>query len=372
MTQRGAGTIAKRGKIWWVQICVDGLVIRQSSKSEKYADAKRLRDKLLGQRERGELGGHNARLSVDGLLNHFVKALAVRVRPDTLKIQSLVIDANLRPFFGNMKGDKITTDILLKYRQHRADEGRSPSTANRELSLLRNCLRTAAHSTPPLLPLTAIPRFPITNEDGCARQGFLEDVAFDRLIAELPGYLVPLTTVAYNTGIRKGELLKMGWDQVDLDGDVLLLYRGETKSGKPRTLPMLGDMRAVLLRAREDRDANFPDCDRLFHRLGEPIKDFRGAWESACERAGVADLNFHDLRRSGARNLSRAGIPETVIMKITGHRTRSMFDTYNVTSEEDLAEAAVKLKAYRDAKRGSTPKFTDTISGTEPKTGSGS
>ena len=145
MTQRGAGTIARREKIWWVQICVEGLVIRQSSKSEKYADAKKLRDKLLGQRERGELGGHNARLSVDGLLNHFVKALAVRVRPGTLKIQSLVIDANLRPFFGKMKGDKITTSVLMAYREYRAKQltnkgsATSPSTINRELSLLRNC-----------------------------------------------------------------------------------------------------------------------------------------------------------------------------------------------------------------------------------------
>ena len=285
MAQRGAGTIYQRGKTWWVQISVDGQVVRESSHSEKYADAKKLRDKMLGQRARGELGGRNARRTVDGLLDHFVKALAVRVRPKTLEIQTLVIDANLRPFFGRMQGAKVTTDSLLAYREHRAAQGRSPSTANRELSLLRNCLRTAAHSTPPLIPITAVPRFPITNEDDCARQGFLEDAAFERLIAELPGYLVPLATVAYNTGIRRGELLKMGWDQVDFEGDVLLLYRGETKSGEPRTVPMLGDMRNVLLRARDDRDAHFPDCEWLFHRLGERIMDLRGAWESACERA---------------------------------------------------------------------------------------
>ena len=377
MAQRGAGTIARRGKIWWVQICVDGLVIRQSSKSEKYADAKKLRDKLLGQRERGELGGHNARLSVDGLLNHFVKALAVRVRPGTLKIQSLVIDANLRPFFGKMKGDKITTSVLMAYREYRAKQltnkgsATSPSTINRELSLLRNCLRTAAHSTPPLLPVTAIPRFPITNEDACARQGFLDDAAFEKLIAELPGYLVALTVTAYNTGIRKGELLKMGWDQCDFDGDVLLLCRGETKSGKPRTLPMLGDMRAVLLQAKVDRDKNWPGCPWLFSRLGEKIKDFRGAWEGACERVGLPELNFHDLRRSGARNLSRAGVPEKVIMAITGHSSRAMFDRYNISSEEDLAEASVKLKAYRESKRGASPKSTDTISDTRAENAPG-
>lgn len=92
----------KRGRIWWVQVCVDGKIIRQSSGSDKYEVAKRLRDKLLGQRARGELGGINARLTVDALLDHFVKCLAIRVRPSTLKIQQLVIDANLRPFLANL------------------------------------------------------------------------------------------------------------------------------------------------------------------------------------------------------------------------------------------------------------------------------
>ncbi len=162
---RGAGTIKKRGRIWWVQICVDGKVIRQSSHSENYETAKRLRDKLLGQRARGELGGYNAQLRVDALLDHFLKCLAVRVRPSTLKIQKLVVDANLRPYFGKTRGDKITTETLLAYRDHRSRQGAKPSTVNRELSLLRSCLRTAAQATPPLIPPTAIPRFPITNED---------------------------------------------------------------------------------------------------------------------------------------------------------------------------------------------------------------
>src|ERR1035437_8878076 len=135
MAQRGAGTIARRGKIWWVQICVDGLVIRQSSKSEKYADAKKLRDKLLGQRERGELGGHNARLTVDGLLDHFVKVLAVRVGAETCKIQTLVIDAHLRPFFGKLKGYKITTASLLAYREHRAGEKTNKGTATSQSTI---------------------------------------------------------------------------------------------------------------------------------------------------------------------------------------------------------------------------------------------
>jgi integrase len=368
----GGGSIFRRGKIWWVQICVDGRVIRQSSHAEKYEVAKRLRDRLLGQKARGELGGHNARLTVGFLLDHFLKCLAVRVRPATLNIQSLVLEANLRPFFGRLKADKITTEKLLVYRRHRADQGAKPSTANRELSLLRNCLRTAANSTPPLIPITSIPRFPITNEDSFARQGFLEDDAFQMLLAVLPSYLAPIAVVAYQTGIRKGELLRLQWEQVDFDGRVIRLHGGETKTGDPRTVPMIAEMYDVLSTAKADRDENWPSCPWVFHRLGAPLKDFRGAWDSACDRCHLEGLQFHDLRRSGVRNLSRAGVPERVIMAITGHKTRAMFDRYNIVSESDLTDAAARMDAYRAAKaasqQGSTLKSIDTISDTGPKT----
>jgi integrase len=267
-----------------------------------------------------------------------------------------VINANLRPFFAVKRAEKITTADLLAYRAGRAEDKTNKgtpvtdSTINRELSLLRNAMRTAAFSTPPMIPLSCIPRFPITNEDDCARQGFITDQEFESLITELPSYLVPITTVGYQTGIREGELLKIEWPQIDFDARLIRLRSGRTKGGKPRTCPFLGNMEEVLLAAKKERDEHWPDCELVFHRLGEPIIDFRGAWESACERVGMPDFLFHDLRRSGVRNLSRAGVPETVIMRITGHRTRAMFDRYNITSEADLADAAERLAAFRSSK----------------------
>jgi integrase len=92
-------------------------------------------------------------------------------------------------------------------------------------------------------------------------------------------------------------------------------------------------MLEVLQAAKVDRDEFWPECGFVFHRLGEPLKNFRGAWDSAVERAGLDGLEFHDLRRSGVRNLSRSGVPEAVIMRITGHRTRAMFDRYNIVTK---------------------------------------
>jgi integrase len=367
---RGSGTIRKRGKIWWVQISVAGRVIRQSSKSEKYEVAERLRNKLLGQKARGELGGPNAKVTVNDVIDYFLKASAFRVQPNTLKIYRYVLDAHIRLAFGKLRPDKVTTSAILAYRSQRERDGAAFSTCNRELVYLRDALRTGAKATPPLLSLASIPQFPIQNEQSRARSGFVVDDAFEKVLAALPSYLQPLAVVGYNTGVRKGELLKVRWTQVDFDAKLIRLRAGETKAGDPRTVPFLGDMEMVLLKAKAERDEYWPDCEWVFSHLGERIKSFKGSWAAAVIKAGFPALQFHDLRRSGARNLSRAKVPERVIMSITGHKTRSMFDRYNIVCESDLEGAATLLAAFRDARKadngGSTPKSTDTNTDTVP------
>ena len=91
------------------------------------------------------------------------------------------------------------------------------------------------------------------------------------MLAALPEYVVPLTVVAYNAGIRRGELVRIDWDQVDFPGGVIRLYRGKTKTGEPRVVPMIGSMDKVLLEAKAHRDEFHPGCSRVFSRLGEPI-----------------------------------------------------------------------------------------------------
>ena len=87
------------------------------------------------------------------------------------------------------------------------------------------------------------------------------------------------------------------------------------------------------------RDAGWPESPLVFNRGGRQIKDFRGAWEQACKKAGVPELNFHDLRRTAVRNMRRAGVPQVIRMKISGHKTDSLERRYNIVDADDLSIA---------------------------------
>ena len=105
-------------------------------------------------------------------------------------------------------------------------------------------------------------------------------------------------------------------------------------------------MRYWLERAHKNADG----CDAVFHRDGVPIKEFRFTWRKACAAAGVPDLKFHDLRRTAVRNMRRAGVPQVVRMRISGHRTDSMERRYNIVDIEDIQSA----KELMQKRRGET------------------
>ena len=124
------------------------------------------------------------------------------------------------------------------------------------------------------------------------------------------------------------------------------------KTGRGRTVMLEGDLAELIGRRWEarlvEKNGNFRIAGLVFHRDGGPVGDFRKPWATACQAAGVPDKLFHDLRRTAARNMVRAGVPERVAMALTGHVTRSMFDRYNIVSEDDLRMAAQKTTMYVD------------------------
>lgn len=271
-------------------------------------------------------------------------------------------EAHLRRFFAGWNAEDITTGAVRKFVRKRQGEGASNGTIGRELAMLRRMFSLAVKAR----RLTEAPHIEIPKPNN-VRTGFLEPEQYRRLRHELPGYLRPLSSLAYFTGMRRREICSLQLEQVNFFDAEIRLDPGTTKNDEGRSISLTGELLQILKTQLEKRDAECPDCPFVFFRVRRrsghaqwlPIGDFRKAWRQACIRAGFGKMEqqengrlryrgliFHDLRRSAVRNLVRAGVPERVAMKVSGHKTRSVFDRYNIVSPRDLQEAASRLDKY--------------------------
>lgn len=222
-----------------------------------------------------------------------------------------------------------------------------PATVRRMLAVLRRASALAVEAG----KLDAPIRIPTVKVDN-ARKGFFEERELRAVLRHLPEHLQPVAVFGSWTGWRKSEILGLTWDRVDRKAQTVSLDRDNTKNGEARSFPYgsIPDLVAVI-EAQWDR-AIFPasasGAGHVFlNRLGRPILDLDTAWRRACEAAGVPHRLFHDFRRTAARNLVRAGVPEQVAMKWTGHKTRSIFDRYAIVNDADLAEGARRVVEHR-------------------------
>jgi integrase len=169
----------------------------------------------------------------------------------------------------------------------------------------------------------------------------------------LPTDLADLATFAYLTGWRKGEVKHLEWRDVDLRANLIRLRAEHSKNKRPRLVKLVGELRDLIAHRAAVRRL---DCPRVFHRNGRPVGSFRKTWFTACRAAGFEGVLFHDMRRSAVRNMVRAGVPELVAMRVSGHRTRSVFDRYDITSEADLEAAAEATSRYVAERRTAAPR----------------
>ena len=200
-------------------------------------------------------------------------------------------------------------------------------------------------------------------EENNVRQGFFEDWELAALLEHLPEYLRGMTVFAYRTGWRVSELTDLKWSQIDRDEGYARLEVGTTKNKAGRTVVLDDVLRDVIERQWSTRIGNGILIPYVFpNRIGtDKIKDFRYVWGKACEKARIGKKYFHDFRRSAVRNLTRAGVPQRLAQEITGHKTRSVFERYNIISEADLRLAAERQAAYLKEKAARTSTKTRTI-----------
>jgi integrase len=347
--------------VWWIRYTVNGKQERESTKTTVYAEAVKLRDRRKGEIAAGKYHGRDIeRITLGDLLRDLEKDYIDRGCSSLPALRSY--QKHLLPALGDIRASRFGTDDFNEYRRRRLGEivesGGEKTTINREIQALRAAWNLALRHDPPKVNRHFY--FSLYDESSNVRTGFLEEAGYQALKVELPGHLRPLLVVGYFVPCRLGELLDLEWRQVEFipTPGKIILEPGTTKNKLARAMGMIGEMRETLLMQKSIRDARFPDCRYVFfNEEGERIGSFRKAWASACKRSGVAigkedqKLLFHDLRRSAARNMRRAGIDRSVIKRIGGWKTEAMFLRYNIIDERDFVEAARKMEFYRAQER---------------------
>ena len=290
------------------------------------------------------------------------------------------IDKHLAPFFGNKRLSSLTAsdirayvakrlaDTYLAHPARRAKrrngmwqelpEVRRPVSVgeiNRELTILKRMFSLAIEAG----KLHHKPHFAMLREDN-VRVGFFEHEQYEAVLAHLPEGMRPVVTFAYVTGWRiNSEVLPIQWRQVDLRvGEV---DPGTTKNREGRVFYLTPELNQLLKEQRATADEIQRQKNRIvqhvfFHRpitkagalghlAGHRISEcgFYQAWRRARVAAGCPGSIPHDFRRTAIRDMVRAGVPERVAMKLSGHKTRSVFDRYNVVSDGDLRDASRRL-----------------------------
>ena len=329
---------------WWLKYHQNGRAIRESTGTTKETVARRMLRLREGDVERGiPVTPRLGRLTFEEAAADIQNEYRVNGRRSFGELERR-IRLHLAPAFGRRRMATITPAHVRTFIDRRQQAGASNGEINRELSMLRRMFTLAVQGE----KLHHRPYIPMLQENN-VRTGFFEAEQFTALLPHLPAEIQAVVRFAYVTGWRiPSEVLILEWRQVDLVAGMVRLDPGTTKNDDGRVFPLTRDLRTVLEAQRIHTDAVSRQLGAIvplvFHRQGgKPIRDFRGAWATACKAAGCPGRIPHDFRRTAVRNLVRAGVPERVAMQLTGHKTRSVFERYNIVSEGDYRDAANKL-----------------------------
>lgn len=375
MNGEGSLIKIKNCRFWYAQYYdASGKQVRVSTRTEDQKKAlTKLRD-LMSERDKGFTSPADLRNVTYGTLRAGLLA-SYEARGN----KSLLMSADgtefipgLKPldkFFGfengkpGLQASKITTDTGRRFAEQRKAEldaldkrrGKTReddahnAAINRSLAALRRMLRLAHRDG----KITRVPFIELRQEPD-ARDGAVTPEEFERLMVVLPSRLRPLVCLLYSTGVRLGEAQQIEWSQVDFNAGkrgLIFLEGRQTKNKNPRVLPITERL-LPMLKEMEPKEGRVFDAANI-----------RKEWMKACAAAGLGNIipvdgkkydpryegvTIHDLRRSAITNMVRSGIRETVAMRISGHKTASVFRRYNIVSPADIDEAMDKTESENE------------------------
>lgn len=252
--------------------------------------------------------------------------------------------------FGNTIVSQIKTADLENLQAKRKAEGKADSTVDQEIAAARVVINKGFDND--LVGGDTLKAFrkvkKLLKRNSNARDMILSPQQFQALLDAAPPHLLAILATAFYTGMTKGEILTLTWPKVDLKNRVIRLDAQDTKDRNARNVPICKELYDILKKIPKA-----VHTDHVFLYKGKPVRDIRTGLKKACKGACISygrnkrgGFVFHDLRHCFNTYMRKAGVAEPVIMGITGHSTREMFDRYNKVDEEDIKHAVNLMKAF--------------------------
>ncbi len=244
-----------------------------------------------------------------------------------------------RKVFGGRYLHEIKTIDIERYKSKRAQEV-SKSTVNRSLNTLKSLFNKAVQwGKLSDSPAKSIKKF----KENSQRLRFLEKEEINRLLQNCTGHIRPIVIIALNTGMRKGEILSLKWEQVDIQHKVLHLF--DTKNGERRDIPLNQNVLSTLVTIPRHPTSKYIFCDKT----GKPYRNVRKSFFTAVQKADIINLHFHDLRHTFASQLVMAGVDLNTVRELLGHKSLEMTLRYSHLSPNHKMQAVETLAGRLDS-----------------------
>jgi len=310
--------VYKRGNIYWIRYAgLDGRIIRESSGSEKFKKA----ENLLIKRKQDIREGKMPEIKV--IKNHTFKELAAEYRKWAERQRSYnskkFFISHLENKFGLLPLRRFNTMMIEQFQTEEIQNKKKPATINRYVATLSHMFTKAVEwdmvEEETLKRIRKAKLLPENNR----RLRYLSKDESQKLVKACEIHLKPIVTTALNTGMRRGEILSLKWDQVDLKNGFILL--DVTKNGERREVPINATVKDALHGLIRRLDIPYVFYDP---RSGKPFLDVKRSFHSACKKAKINNFHFHDLRHTFASHLVMAGVDLTTVKELLGHKTLTM------------------------------------------------
>jgi integrase len=323
------------GRVYWIEYYIDGQRKRERIGPNKAAAEQRLREVLTARTEGRYINKNpETRITFKELTRWYMELAEVKAKRsydrDILNVKHLI------NHFGNSLLKDIIPSMVESYKQKRLSElagrGRKgttkPATVNRELACLKTIFNKAIKNKKATRnPAHEVKKLKENNE----RNRILSPEEYIRLLAHCHSYLKPIVKIAYHTAMRRGEILNLTWGQVNLQERIITLEPENTKTQEGRIVPLSKEV----LEMFQAMPKGLPMV-RVFLYRGKPISTVTRGIAAACQRAGIEDFVFHDLRHTAINNWRLQGHDYFRIMAASGHKTMRVFKRYNTIQREEL------------------------------------